>query len=177
MKHSKTSVVSVLFSIALAIAAFILMGYNGRPLTHYAETPYGILNLELPNGGQQKVAAILQNWGADGKAIAWENCCFDFLFMVLYSFAFAMALKWLKENKTGRTASIAGWLFGIAFWPAMLDIIENVGMMYWLHYTKIPEWTVRLVTSASLFKWLLVIVIIGFSAIAVLQPSHKKSIS
>lgn len=175
MSPTRVSIIRLILSIALALAAFLFMGYNGHPLTQHPESPHGILNLELPFGGKAKVEAILAEWGEAGRVIALQNCYWDFPFIAIYLYAFVTVLKWLKENKTNKTSSFALWLYRIAFWPAVLDVIENIGMMYWLKFNEIPEWTVPVVTSASAFKWLLVFLIIGFSTIAFFQPSHKKN--
>ncbi len=162
-------------AVMLALLGFWLMGLNGKPLTKYELTPHGILHLELPLNGSDDVHQILQTWGNDGIEVAWLNCIWDFLFMLVYTLAFIASLRWFAQHRSGFGGRAAQWLLGIAWWPAALDVLENAGMMYWLKTREVPQWSAHVVFAASSFKWLLVAIFIAYALIALFLPNNNRT--
>ncbi len=86
--------------------------------------PQGIVSFELA-GSPAQAAAILQSWDARAQLHAAFSLGFDYLFMLAYASAIALAALWVSEGLagwTGRLGVVMAWAMGLA---GLADAAEN----------------------------------------------------
>ncbi len=138
------------------LVMLIVMAKSGATLRTMA-TPKGILDLEFAYNGD-KAAAVMKAWQNNDKTdivtAAKINTQLDFIFLLFYSAFLYNGCRIILVYFKGADANIGLLLANGAIAAGLLDILENIGMLFTLHgYTNsaIPLAT----CSFSIVKWLL----------------------
>lgn len=144
-----------LFIISTLLLSAVLQ-VIGRPL-QTAAAPAGIISFEFA-GTLENAQQMLASWDQGQRVRAGLSLGLDYLFLVLYSTAIALAAfrvagTWQRSRPLLATAGV--WL-GYAQWlAAVLDAVENVALIYLLlgsHNTLWPP----LAWGCAAVKFLLV---------------------
>jgi hypothetical protein len=119
---------AVLFALTVLVA--VALQAIGGPLANEA-APLGIVDFEFA-GEVAAAARILESWGEAGRARAGLSLGLDYLFLVLYSSALALACAGMARRLSGHwgAAAAAG---GLLAWgqlaAGLLDAVENFALI------------------------------------------------
>jgi hypothetical protein len=173
--------------LALLLAAGL--AWAGAPL-HIAAAPQGIVSLELA-GTPERAAAIVQAWKDDhppapvidriegivqpvphGKDdLAVQTTFADFVFILFYAAALAMACVWLAETTRLPAAGVLlGWLMAPA---ALCDAAENTLLLRALNGEPAAA---GLTLALALAKFAIVLAALGYSAWC-LRRLHRRALA
>lgn len=117
--------------LALIVALMTAMTVTGRPM-QTAAAPRGVLHFELA-GDPAAMQRILDSWAAPARESAAFNLGIDYLFLLAYSTAIALACL-----MAAGAMRIAGWPVAAAVgvplawgqWlAALLDAVENAALL------------------------------------------------
>jgi hypothetical protein len=160
----------------LTFAIFITFQRTGSILNTH-EAPNGIISFEL--AGSVIVAdSILDSWSAKAREVAAFSLGLDYLFLVAYSSAFALACIW--ASRTPRIVNTA--LYRIGLWLAwgqfaagLFDAIENGALItILLDAPKTPWPEIARICALIKFSLLgLALVYILLGVILRLLPARK----
>lgn len=182
---SKISWIIILVGTVVMVAVMVT---TGKPLKT-AKTPSGIISLELAST-QHQVDDVLAAWGRvpqiksnDTKvggyrsmadvfgqvpiAAAKKNTLYDFIFIVFYTALFIACCKTLslKLKQNNFFFSSCRIMAKAAVISALLDVVENVGMLRSLFY-KGSDINAMVTATASSIKWLIVFCTIIYIIVA-----------
>jgi hypothetical protein len=163
------------FAIAAALALMLVMNLTGAPLIN-ATAPLGIVSFELARTPQAS-AAILASWDASAQRFAAFGLGLDYLFMLAY--AGALALACLKAAAVLQRCRwpLSGWgryaAWGVAA-AALLDAIENVALsVILLGQQPLAPWPQLAAVCAALkFALLFLALVYVFYALAAALASR-----
>lgn len=120
-----------IFFLLGTIFFFLLLRYQGT-LEHKV-SPMGIVSLELARNPEQ-VKNIVTAWKTDGLiATARLNIWLDFLFIPFYSLLFYTLCGSISVRSNGQVAKIGVMLAFAALIAGLLDILENLLMLFSLN--------------------------------------------
>jgi hypothetical protein len=160
--YRKTTVGVLAIGTALML---VIMFLSGRPLKT-AETPGGILSLELAATSQQ-VDTVLSAWkrgpigGPDVIAVAKTNTYLDFIFIFFYSFFGFAVCRQMAASMPGNSnfSRLYRVMSVLSLAAGFLDIFENIGMLKSLS-GAVSSWVALSTATFALLKWALVILVI-----------------
>jgi hypothetical protein len=140
------------------------------------ESPNGIVSFELA-WTVDKAASIVRSWGQEGRVYAALSLGLDYLFLVCYAAAIALGcvlIGKIFEEKRGTLAKL-GYLLAWAQFPAaILDAVENFGLIRILLGSGAPLWPVIAGVCASikftLVAFGLIYVFLGYPAARMMGP-------
>ncbi len=127
--------------LVLTLAAMAVLNVADGPLKTEA-APQGIVSFELA-GTVSSAQAILDSWGPQARAYAGFSLGFDFLFLILYSTAIALACVWVSGalRDDWRLLASAGLVLAWGQWlAALLDAIENTALLVTLLGAPAAPW-------------------------------------
>jgi len=137
-KNRKKVFISLLVTTLLIM---FIMNFIAIPLTTEA-APQGIVSFELA-GGVSTSQEILDSWDTNAQMHAAYSLGLDYLFLLLYSSAIALACVWtgeiLRDNHwpLSSLAIPLAWSLWVA---AFLDIVENISLSIILFGTNQVPW-------------------------------------
>jgi hypothetical protein len=143
--------------IILWIATFFAMyktGATGNQLIN-AETPLGIINMELAFTSSN-METVYNSWLKNNDMSAGFNSTYwDFLFLVCYgTLLWYLASYFATYFKKLKSIHIIGLLCSkLAIVAALLDIIENIGIFYFLN-GGLNNIIVLAISIISAIKWI-----------------------
>lgn len=143
--------------VVAALALMALLNMINRPLVSPA-SPYGIISFELA-GTLVSAKKILAGWDEASRLVAAFSLGLDYLFMLAYPLAIGMACSWIAEELSLHHHPLATLGIRLAWaqcLAALLDAIENIGLMETLLGTQIALWP-RIAQICAVFKFVLVI--------------------
>ncbi len=148
------------------VIMMIIMFVTGRPLATPA-TPQGILCLEFATTATA-VEQVLHAWKntapETGNVLlaAKLNTYLDFIFLFFYSLLLSALCYRLARILFARpiVSKIFSVLSGIALAAGVLDIVENVGMLFSLN-GQVSDATALMTCVSAKLKWGLVFGVIG----------------
>jgi len=111
------------WALGLTIIAAVTLQVMNGPLKTTA-APYGIVSFELART-PTRTAAILQSWDVRAHLYAAFGLGFDYLFMVAYTSAIALAALAVREGTSpwmARLGMAVAWAIGLA---GLADAVEN----------------------------------------------------
>ncbi len=153
----------------LGLTLLVMVGLRSldRPL-QTATAPFGIVSFEFASDVPTATRMIAE-WGAEGKVYAGLSLGFDYLFMVAYSSALALACALIAGRfafgPLHRTGMALAWLQFVA---AGLDAIENVALIQLLLGSQASIWPPLALWSATI-KFILLAAGIGYILVAGLR--------
>lgn len=164
--------------LALALGVLAIMRVLDAPL-QTSVAPLGIVSLEL--AGELEVAHdMIGSWGHRGELYAALGLGLDYLFIVLYSSALALACVLVAGRLAPRAAARAGaWLAWGQYAAAVLDGIETYSLIRLLLGSAGEVWP-PLAKWSALGKFALIgaglaYVVIGAIAAATLRGRPHQS--
>lgn len=119
-------------------------------------TPLGIIDLEFCSN-KQELALILASW-PDG--IATWNVILDFLFLLSYGslFYFGTKLLYIRAGKN-RFMAFASFMLKLSFLPALLDIGENILLLFTLNQLQL-NFTLAVTPVLAAAKFILAAILV-----------------
>ncbi|HEX9636742.1 MAG TPA: hypothetical protein VGB99_04365 [Acidobacteriota bacterium] len=148
--------------MSAAAGAFLLWQLSRLDVELRSAGNLGMLNLELA-WTAERAQEVRDSWPTAGDPMLWElarrSLHLDFLFIPAYGL-FYLGLAVLARRQLLARAR-RGWRWMIAFPVAamLLDVIENVGLLWILHGEGRPSaWVVALVSGAATLKFLLLLI-------------------
>lgn len=162
-----------LFWLMLVANLLLPLGMSGP---YSAESPYGIVSLELA-GTVARAEAIVASWDEAARIHAAFGIGLDYLFMLTYSTAMALACLWAAERwkatqpALARLGQLLAWGQGLA---ALLDGIENVALLRLL-YEVSPPWP-QLAAACATLKFTLIGIGLGYTLTGLLarRVRHER---
>lgn len=135
-------------ALAAAIAATVAVGTGlaavGAPLVTDA-APRGIVSFELA-GDLETATRILESWGSEQRIGAGLSLGADFLFLLLYPLALALACTAVAERLALGGAPRAAAAGALLAWgqalTCALDAVENWALIELLLGSRAPLWPV-----------------------------------
>ena len=132
----------ILFFI-LSIIVMISLQVTGEPLRTDV-SPNGIISFEF--AGELDVAQrMVDSWGPTGRIYAGLNLGLDYLFLAVYACAISLGCILVARRLYLRNAALADAGIIIAraqFLAAILDCVENYGLIQVLLETQYEAWPV-----------------------------------
>ena len=114
------------WSLLFVLASGALMQFQGRSLKT-ALNPIGIIDLELADTVTE-LNAVLVNWDLN---IVRLNIWIDFLFIAAYTFFFVQSLQiFIAKHRIHWLKQVGKRLIALAYLAAMLDVLENILMLF-----------------------------------------------
>ena len=107
-------------TLGLTVLAMAVLQIIDAPLKT-AAAPLGVVSFALA-GTSARATAILQSWDAHARLHAAFSLGFDYLFMLAYASAIALAALWVGEGDGARLGEAAAWGAGLA---GVADAAEN----------------------------------------------------
>lgn len=157
------------WSLLLVLISGAIMQFQGRSLKT-ALNPIGIIDLELADTVAE-LNAVLINWD---KSIVRLNIWIDFLFIAAYTFFFIQSLRLLiVKHRFSGLQKVGKWLIGFAYLAAVLDVIENVLMLFSIsgQYSVSSVFVTAVVASC---KFALIAVILLYLIGSLLLTLYRK---
>ena len=146
-----------------SLVMVIIMAKTSTTLKTSA-TPLGILNLEFAYSST-KAGIVLNAWQPNEKIdnieVATFNTWLDFIFLFFYSLFLFTGCKILSANYSGTIQNAGLMLAKGAILAGLLDIVENVGMLFTLHGNS-NNVILLLTTAASIIKWILALAAVAY---------------
>jgi hypothetical protein len=164
------------FWVSLVGCIFLMVVFNqaGKPLTT-SVAPSGIVSYELA-GTASKSAAILASWDGTTKLLAAFGIGLDYVFMFAYAGALSLGSIWASRTLTRSGWPLAGmgrWLAWGVFAAALLDAIENVGLLVQMTSGAQDTWAfVARIAAIVKFGLIFLGMIYVFYALAVFVITH-----
>jgi hypothetical protein len=166
-------------ALLLMFSAALLMRPSSTCLTT-SSTPKAIVDLELAFD-QQEALRIKEVWSANdcsnllalssnGLEAAMVNIVLDFPFLVAYTI-FLIVLIVLTRSKDLLKDSMAVFLIYAAFLAGLLDVIENILMIFFLRMNQIPSYTFAVAAGLKFGIILLLIIAIIWRLVRLMIPS------
>lgn len=173
--HRRNSFFLLLFS--LTVVVMLVMNNVGSKLN--TETaPYGIISFELA-GTTQRAQAILDSWDAEAKVQAAFVQGLDFLYLVVYSTAIALACLWAGETlkKAGWPPDSLGIPLAWGLWiAAICDAIENIALVVMLFGSIINPWpAIAIVCAVIKFALIFLGLVYVLYALVIKFTTARKS--
>lgn len=137
--RDKISLFILLFGLTIVI--MIVMNSIGSAL-NTEEAPYGIISFELA-GTEIRTKAILESWDHSAQLRAAFIQGLDFLYLLIYSTAIALACLWAGETlkKAGWPPARLGIPLAWGLWMAALcDALENFALVRLIFGSISPPW-------------------------------------
>ncbi len=105
--------------------------------------PLGIVSFELA-GNIVRAQAIVESWGENGQVYAGLSLGLDYLFLVVYAITFALGCTLVAQTlpREGKFFSTGVFLAWVQFGAALLDAVENYGLIRMLLGTQQAWWAV-----------------------------------
>ena len=145
----------IIFLFAGTLVVWLLLRWQGRSLEMPEHSPAGIVSLEL-SATPAAAIQLLEAWQGDRIETAKKNIGLDFVFIFFYS--------WLYYTLCGNIAVRQNQLWGRvgvllaigSMLAALLDVLENILMLFTLngHFTS---FSLLATTSLASLKFLLLI--------------------
>jgi hypothetical protein len=149
----------------IATLAMMVVMYQTGASLKTAQTPLGILNLELPFT-KAKADTVINAWknttnakGISNITVANINTWWDFLFIICYSLFLFAACNKISAHFSGSFNKWGIQLGNAVFTAAALDAAENIGMFMMLNGNT-GSIVVLITSLCSIIKWLLVFAIL-----------------
>lgn len=130
----------ILFFV-LSILVMVSLQVTGAPLKTDA-SPNGIISFEFA-GDLDVAQRMVASWGPTGRIYAGLNLGLDYLFLVVYACAICLGCVLVARGLYRRNAAIANAGIIIAnaqFLAAILDCVENYGLIQVLFATRTEAW-------------------------------------
>jgi hypothetical protein len=130
---------ALIFWLMLALTIVINRLMDGPLTTPVA--PQGIVSLELA-GTEANARTIIQSWDAAAREHAVFSVWLDYLFLLTYSTAISLGCLWAASQVRERRwlASVGLYLAWLQWLAALLDAIENVGLLNMLGGRTAQPW-------------------------------------
>lgn len=141
-----------LAAAGLTLLTMNLLRQQGAPLLE--SLPLGIVSLELP-ATPARADAMVAALGDRARAIAVRQVQLDFVFLLLYPLALAMALVRLAPLAAGRVGRICAALARRVWIAGLLDAIENLALLRMLAGATGSPWP-QLSTACATVKFTIV---------------------
>lgn len=151
--------------IVLALLMTAVMTIVGRPLTTDVASA-GILSYEFA-WDMETAQAIVASWDANTKLVAAFSLGLDFLYPIVYASAISLGCVWAADRirpSSVQVANVGVWLAWGAWLAALLDYVENVGLISILLGSPASFWPV--VAFICAFVKFIVIMIAIFYVLA-----------
>ena len=140
LSKKNTNRMTLILFVTTVLCSIFLKYLDSYLITDYCIN--GIVSFELAK--ELSVSQeMLNSWSLEGKIAAGLSTGFDYLYLIIYSFFFAIIIHRLNENLwNGKSFYKVGILliYGM-FLAAVFDGIENVGLMKLLLGNEIQFWT------------------------------------
>lgn len=169
------------FFLIIAVGSLVMllvMAKTSASLKTIA-TPLGILNLEFAYDSA-KAGTVLNAWQPNEKIdnieVATFNTWLDFIFLFFYSLFLFTGCKILSANYSGAIQNTGQMLAKGAILAGLLDIVENVGMLFTLH-GNINNSILFLTAAASIIKWILALVAVAYLLVFGVGYLFRKKIT
>lgn len=143
-----------LAALILTLATMNLLRQQGAPLL--GPLPLGILSLEVP-ATAARARELFDALGDHGRAIAVRQVQLDYVFLLLYPLAFAMALVRLAPLASGRIGRWCATLARRVWLAGLFDAIENAAMLRMLAGATGSPWP-EVSTACAAVKFAIVAV-------------------
>ena len=154
----------------------IVMQQTGTSLKTQ-DTPNGILDLEFASN-TTKATAVINAWKktelTDNIQVAKLNTELDFIFILFYSIFLNLVSKSIAGKYVGAIKNIGLILANGAIAAGVLDIMENIGMLFTLH-DYINSTVIMFTFAFSVLKWIIVLSILVYFLAAGSFHLFKKS--
>ncbi len=150
-------------ALGLAVIAAVVLQVVDRPLKTDA-APQGIVSFELA-GSPAQMALILQSWDANARLHAAFSLGFDYLFMLAYASALALAALWAGEGAggwMGRLGVGMAWAMGVA---GLADAAEN-GLLWRALLGTAPESYPSWARGAGMLKFAMIGIVLLYVFVA-----------
>lgn len=160
MKHpfqaiSRVALVPVVIAfIGATLTLMVSLRILDKPLQTDA-APAGILSFELA-GDEKRSLAILESWDQPAKLHAAFSLGLDYLFLITYSSAIALACIWAIGLNANSLASLGAYLAWGQWLAAILDGLENTALFIILIRAPESPWP-QIARIAAMVKFALVI--------------------
>jgi uncharacterized membrane protein len=162
--------------LLLMVSTALFMRPSSKCLTTLS-TPKAIVDLELAFD-QQEALRIKEVWSvndcrnslalsSNGLEAAMVNIVLDFPFLVAYTIFLIILIILTRRNDLLKD-SITGFLIYAAFLAGLLDVIENILMMFFLGMHQIPSFTFAIAASLKFGIILLLIIAIFWRLVRLL---------
>ena len=149
-------------TIAAVVVTAVLTGVLGGidvPLQN-AAAPHGIISFELA-GTIERSSEILASWDARARVYAGLSLGLDYAYLLSYSTLLALFCSWGARRRAGAWHTLGVWLVWGQWGAALLDAVENFGLIRLLLGSSWGGWAV-LAVSAAAVKFALVILGEGY---------------
>jgi hypothetical protein len=160
MKHpfqaisQQALVPTVIAFIAAALAVMISLRVLDEPLKTDA-APQGIVSYELA-GNANASLAVLESWDQPAKLYAAFSLGLDFLFLITYSSAIALACIWATGLMPGSLTGLGIALAWGQWVAAILDGLENTALFIMLTQGPSSPWP-QIAQIAAITKFTLIL--------------------
>jgi hypothetical protein len=146
----------------ITVLMMLAMVWQGKPLKNIIATK-GIIDLEFAHT-TARVQEVLQSWQLVWPAPVW-NTVLDFAFIAAYTAFFFNAVLFLSSKRSTDEVAIFKPIVLVAFIPGVLDAIENIFMLCWMH-AMIPAFSPAMVYWMVWVKFVLagILLLIAFPA-------------
>lgn len=178
MKHpfqaiSRVALVPVTISfIGAALTLMVSLRILDRPLQTEA-APAGILSFELA-GDKATSLEILESWDQSAKLHAAFSLGLDYLFLITYSSAIALACIWATGLNTNSMVRLGVYLAWAQWIAAVMDGLENTALFIIL--TQAPEdpWP-QIARVAAIIKFTLILLGLLYILVRIAQRYVGRS--
>jgi hypothetical protein len=160
MKHpfqaiSQQALVPIVIAfIAATLALMVSLRVLDEPLKTEA-APQGIISYELA-GNTSASLAVLESWDQPAKLYAAFSIGLDFLFLVTYSSAIALACIWATGLMPGSLTGLGVALAWGQWVAAMFDGLENTALFIMLTQGPSSPWP-QIAQIAAIIKFTIIL--------------------
>jgi len=151
--------------IAIVIILIIRAMFAGTEQTMHSGSPYGIVDFELAFSGKQ-AGMILSQWDREAVDAARASLLLDFLFIPAYAVAFVGITSLLTRNRSTPWRRAGRSLIGGGIAAALLDVLENLMLLYQLQGDVIRQIPPLIAGVAASIKFLLLGIAVVFWLVA-----------
>ena len=157
--------------IILALLMSYIMTNIGTPLKTDA-APGGILSYEFA-GSVANAQAMINSWDAQAKIHAGLSLGLDFLYPFIYAMAISLAVVMASGRFNGWLQNLGSLLAWGVWVAAILDYVENVGLIMLLLGSTNELWATAAYWCAAV-KFLIIILAILYALLGGLHALTKR---
>ncbi len=144
------------FLLLSTVLLMFILNIIGAPLINSA-APSGIVSFELA-GNPGNSEKILASWNQEARMHAALSLGLDYLFMVAYAAAISLGCVWAAEGIRSRRwplSSLGIYLAWGQWLAAVLDAVENIGLIVILFFQVVSPWP-EIARWCAIFKFALI---------------------
>jgi len=168
-KNLLIGIITILFINIIAFPYFPLL-FQESPFS-----PHNILDIHF-GFTAETVQHTLSQMQEQGRHIYYlSTIIIDMPYTLIYGFVLSILMAYLLKKRKNHKPQIAQTLVFMPFFISFFDIIENVGIIYFINsFPQINPHTVQLISISNQLKWIFVI-IISVVAIILFIKSFRKN--